>query len=109
LDTGVRDMLSPYLQVARLALRGEPAILPVAEPWRDWIYAVDAAEALVALLEARVLAHHRSKHQCDVTPFPRRIGSSDLVGRRLSFREYRGEPARHWIRKTHQASRFGSH
>jgi nucleoside-diphosphate-sugar epimerase len=51
-DTGVRDMLSPYLQVATLALRAEPAVLPVTEAWRDWIYSVDVADGLVALLRA---------------------------------------------------------
>jgi nucleoside-diphosphate-sugar epimerase len=60
-DTGVRDMLSPYLQVARLALRAEPALLPASEAWRDWIYSVDVADGLVALLRA-AKPRHRFYH-----------------------------------------------
>jgi nucleoside-diphosphate-sugar epimerase len=56
-DTGVRDMLSPYLQVVRLALRGQCAVLPPGEVWRDWIYGVDVAEGLVALLQAGASKH----------------------------------------------------
>ena len=53
-DTGVRDMLSPYLQTARLAVRGERAVVPAREVWRDWIYSRDAASALAALTRADV-------------------------------------------------------
>ena len=52
-DTGVRDLLSPQFQVAQLAVRGETALLPDNEPWRDWIYSRDVAGGLVTLLEAR--------------------------------------------------------
>jgi len=57
LDTGMRDMLSPHLQVARLAVRGETAIVPPREPWRDWIYSRDVAAGLVALLRSPSLRH----------------------------------------------------
>jgi UDP-glucose 4-epimerase len=50
-DSGVRDTLSPPYQVARMALAGGPIILP-RPVTRDWIYAVDAADAVISLLEA---------------------------------------------------------
>jgi UDP-glucose 4-epimerase len=50
-DTGFRDTLSPQYQVLEQLLRGEDAIL--ARPGeRDWIYAVDVAEALIAVASA---------------------------------------------------------
>jgi len=52
-DTGVRDSLSVQLQVARLAIRGELAVVPASEGWRDWIYSRDVATGLVAVLQAR--------------------------------------------------------
>jgi nucleoside-diphosphate-sugar epimerase len=55
-DTGVRDTLSPIFQVTQLARHGGVAFLP--RPGRkDWIYSRDVAAAVVALLDARVLAH----------------------------------------------------
>ena len=56
-DTGYRDTLSPYFQIARLAARGEDAVLPPVRHRRDWIYSRDAARALVSLLFAEDLAH----------------------------------------------------
>lgn len=56
-DTGVRDMLSPYLRTAQLALRGEAAIIPRREFWRDWVYSRDVGDGLRALLRARALRH----------------------------------------------------
>ena len=56
-DTGYRDTLSPYFQIARLATRGEEAVLPPARDVRDWIYSRDAAQALVSLLFAEDLDH----------------------------------------------------
>ncbi|MEQ8967517.1 MAG: NAD(P)-dependent oxidoreductase [Azospirillaceae bacterium] len=49
--SGVRDTLSPVLQVTRLARDGRPARLPRPDR-RDWIYSRDAAEALARLLLA---------------------------------------------------------
>ena len=60
-DTGVRDMLSPYFQVAMSALRGETAILPATMVWRDWIYSRDAADGIVRALHA-VAPNHRLYH-----------------------------------------------
>jgi len=57
-DTGVRDMLSPYLQATIRALRGEDAILPAYEPWRDWIYSRDVAAGLLLALGAERPSHN---------------------------------------------------
>ena len=51
-DTGVRDTLSPFFQLARAAARGETAVLPRRRPRRDWVYSRDIAGAIVALLDA---------------------------------------------------------
>ena len=48
--TGVRDTLSPLLQVVRLAARGEPALLPRPH-YRDWIYVRDVALGLQHLVD----------------------------------------------------------
>ena len=50
--TGVRDLLSPQLQVARLAARGQEALIPAVEFWRDWVYSRDVAAGLVELTRA---------------------------------------------------------
>ena len=52
-DTGVRDLLSPHLQIIQLALRGETAIIPMTEVWRDWIYSRDVAGGIVAALRTK--------------------------------------------------------
>jgi len=54
--TGVRDTLSPQLQVIERLARGEAAILP-RPGLRDWLYAPDAASAIVALMDAPALEH----------------------------------------------------
>jgi len=54
--TSVRDSLSLPVQMYRLAARGEPAILPDGA-FSDWIYAPDAARALIALADAKHLEH----------------------------------------------------
>ncbi len=54
--TGVRDTLSAPLQLLRLAKRGEAVVLPREEA-RDWLYGVDAADALIALLDQPDLPH----------------------------------------------------
>ena len=56
-DTGARDLLSPQLQVAKLAARGQLALLPEKEVWRDWVYSRDVAAGLVAVLEAGTPRH----------------------------------------------------
>jgi nucleoside-diphosphate-sugar epimerase len=50
-DTGVRDTLSPFWQAAQLARAGRPAVLPDALPSNAFIYARDAAAALLWLLD----------------------------------------------------------
>ncbi len=52
--TGVRDTLSPMLQVLRHALRGDEAVL--GPPWRgDFIYSRDVADGIVRLADADTL------------------------------------------------------
>lgn len=55
-DTGLRDMLSAHWQLARSARDGKAAILPSEIPACSWIYARDAAAALVHLLDQPGLA-----------------------------------------------------
>ncbi len=53
---GVRDTVSPHLQVMAALTRSEPVTFQ--QPgMRDWVYAVDVAEAVLALAEAPDLAH----------------------------------------------------
>jgi len=55
-DTGLRDTLSPQWQILKALDAGERAILP-REGYRDWLYARDAARAVIALLLADALTH----------------------------------------------------
>jgi nucleoside-diphosphate-sugar epimerase len=50
-DTGLRDTLSPHLQMAKMAREGHEAVLAHGAE-RDWVYAPDVADAFVAMLEA---------------------------------------------------------
>lgn len=50
-DTGLRDTLSPHLQLAGFAREGKEAVLARGAE-RDWVYAPDVAAAFVAMLEA---------------------------------------------------------
>ena len=50
-DTGLRDTLSPHLQMIAMASEGVEAILAKGAD-RDWIYAPDVAQAFVRMLEA---------------------------------------------------------
>jgi UDP-glucose 4-epimerase len=55
-DSGVRDTLSPPYQVARMAMAGQPIVL--ARPiLRDWVYGPDVGDAVIALIDAKKLAH----------------------------------------------------
>ncbi|WP_459615657.1 NAD-dependent epimerase/dehydratase family protein [Bordetella sp. 2513F-2] len=58
-ETGVRDMVSPYAQVAARAARGESVVLPGRYPRREMIYAPDLAAGLIALLAAPQPGHQR--------------------------------------------------
>jgi nucleoside-diphosphate-sugar epimerase len=53
-DTGLRDSLSPHLQLAGFARGGREAVLARSAE-RDWVYAPDVADAFVAMLEAKTL------------------------------------------------------
>jgi len=53
-DTGLRDTLSPHLQMAAMAREGREAVLARGAE-RDWIYAPDATQAFVHMLEAPAL------------------------------------------------------
>jgi UDP-glucuronate 4-epimerase len=54
--TGARDTPSAPYQIVQAARAGRPAILPRSHP-RDWLYARDAAAAVVELLYARSRRH----------------------------------------------------
>jgi len=56
-DTGVRDTLSTHFQLARMAARGETAVLPQREFRRDWVYCRDVAAVIADLLDAPALSH----------------------------------------------------
>ena len=53
---GVRDTPSPQAQIVGCMLRGKPALLDDPGP-RDWIYAMDVAEAVASLLDAQKPRH----------------------------------------------------
>jgi len=55
-DTGLRDTLSPQWQILKALDVGDHAILP-REGYRDWLYARDAARAVIALFDADALTH----------------------------------------------------
>jgi UDP-glucose 4-epimerase len=55
-ESDARDTPSPFLQLMQLARRGEIARLP-RPGLRDWIYAPDAARAVLGLLDAPRLQH----------------------------------------------------
>ena len=54
--TGLRDTLSPQLEILRASHRDEPVVLE-SDAMRDWLYVRDAAAGLAALLRATGLRH----------------------------------------------------
>ena len=54
--TGLRDTLSPHLQVMLAAEAGQPALLPRPIK-RDWAYAPDMAAGVLAVLDAKAPQH----------------------------------------------------
>ncbi|MFT8244848.1 NAD-dependent epimerase/dehydratase family protein [Roseomonas sp. BN140053] len=50
-DTGLRDSLSPFWQLEQAARAGREAVLPAELPPYGWVYARDAAAALLHLLD----------------------------------------------------------
>jgi nucleoside-diphosphate-sugar epimerase len=65
-DTGVRDNFGTHSQLASLAVAGKTAILTDREIQRDWVYARDVADALIALTEASTLRHTLYNVTCGV-------------------------------------------
>jgi nucleoside-diphosphate-sugar epimerase len=47
--TGVRDLITPFYHLARMAYRGEEAVLPVDFPDYCWVYSRDIARGLIHL------------------------------------------------------------
>ena len=54
--TGLRDTLSPHLQLMLAAERGVPALLPRPIK-RDWTFAPDMAEGVITVLDAKAPKH----------------------------------------------------
>lgn len=50
-DTGLRDLLTPFWQIAEAARTGGEAVLPAVIPAYSWVYARDVAAAVVHLLD----------------------------------------------------------
>ena len=65
--TGERDTPSPIFQIARLATRGEAALM-AAPSNRDWVHARDVADAVATLLDAPK-PRHRLYHISSGTTF----------------------------------------
>lgn len=56
-DTGLRDSLSPFWQVARLARAGTEIVLPKTLPPYAWVYSRDAAAGLLHMLDMPSPSH----------------------------------------------------
>lgn len=56
-DTGLRDMITPHHALARLAVAGQPAVLPPHFPVSAWLYGPDVAAGLLHLLDLRDPPH----------------------------------------------------
>jgi UDP-glucose 4-epimerase len=68
-DTGVRDTLSPPLQVALAAVQSKPVVVADGG-MRDWTSGTDIARALVCLLEAPSTRHDLYNLGCGETWHP---------------------------------------
>ena len=66
-ETGLRDSMTTILQATRLAMAGGEAVFPKLGA-ADWIYSVDIARALTALLDAPA-TKHRLYHLAIESPF----------------------------------------
>lgn len=56
-DTGVRTVMSPIYQLARVALTRGTVRIPMPDYTCDWTYTLDLAEAVRLLIEAEALQH----------------------------------------------------
>ena len=89
--TGVRDTLSPLWKITRMALRGEPVVFPDSGPI-DWIYSIDVARALMALLDTPQAQLKNSVYHLGVgNPWSIRAWCEQLKARIPGF-EYRLSP-----------------
>jgi nucleoside-diphosphate-sugar epimerase len=88
-DTGLRDTLSPHLQMAAMAREGREAILARGAD-RDWIYAPDVAQAFVRMLEAPSLPA-RAMNVTQGKLWPLEIMAEALRARFPGFRWRYGE------------------
>lgn len=50
--TGLRDLITPFFHLARLATEGKEAVLPADIPGYCWVYSRDIAAGLIHLLDA---------------------------------------------------------
>ncbi len=83
-DTGVRDLLSPHLQLVRLARAGVEAVLE-PDAARDWSYARDVAKAMLCLTDQRADGVALCNISCGESwPFHR--WAEHLAARRPGFR-----------------------
>jgi nucleoside-diphosphate-sugar epimerase len=83
-DTGLRDTLSPHLQMVAMAKEGREAIL-ARDADRDWVYAPDVAQAFVTMLESPAVP----ALAMNITPgvlWPLELMARALAGRFPKFR-----------------------
>ena len=71
-DTGLRDTLSPHWRLMQAALAGQAAVLPARLPHISWLYARDAASALLHLLDLPD-PPHRVFNICSGMPWDGRV------------------------------------
>ena len=71
-DTGLRDTISPHWWLMQAALAGREAVLPEIIPMTSWLYARDAASALLHLLDLSD-PPHRVLNICSGMPWGARI------------------------------------
>lgn len=88
-DTGLRDTLSPHLQMAAMAHAGREAVLAKGAD-RDWVYAPDVAQAFVRMLEAPSLPA-RAMNITQGKLWPLAIMAEALAERFQGFRWRYGE------------------
>lgn len=83
-ETGLRDSMTVLLQATRIAMAGGEAIFPKLGAG-DWIYSVDLANTLIALLDAPA-PRHRLYHLGIEQPFATTDWCTKLQSRFPAFR-----------------------